>query len=789
MGRSEKRGIGLFIPALIVVGIAILFSVSLPEKLFDDPFSTVVYDRNGDLIGARIASDGQWRFPPADSLPPKYMHALIQFEDRYFNWHPGVNLPSLFRALYLNIREGEVVSGGSTLTMQVMRMSRKNRRRTLWQKGIESWMALRYELTATKEDILINYASHAPFGGNVVGLETASWRYFGTGASNLSWAESALLAILPNSPAMIHPGRNRSLLKEKRDRLLVGLRDRGYLDSLTCQLAIAEPLPGPPLPLPDLAPHLTDHFLVFHPGEKQNTSIQPEIQKRSMELATIHGERLKRNQVNNLACLIVEIETGEVLAYVGNVSDQKNRHENRVDVIQSSRSTGSILKPILYAAMLDQGLLLPGTLVPDVPLQFDGYAPKNFHRGYEGAVPAYKALERSLNVPSVVMLQQFGVDPFLNLLDNLGFTTFPHSQEYYGLSLILGGGECSLWELAGVYSSLARTLNHYNMYQGSYLSGDMHMPVLEPGGIRNEHQTMGKQGIIHAGSIYLTFESMLEVSRPDELSSWYLMNTTSPIAWKTGTSYGFRDAWSVGITPEYMVAVWAGNADGEGRTGLTGLASAAPLMFDLFDLLPATSWFDKPLDDLREIEVCSSSGHLPGPFCAELVTIESTGTGLNSSVCPYHTRIHLNLEGSFRVNSSCVAMDKIRSESWFVLPPQMEWYYKRKDPSYRELPPIMEGCSDQANRVMEVVYPRRGSRVVIPRELDGTRGSLVMEVAHRLPGSQIYWHLNDTYLGTTVEFHRMEAIPEAGNYRLTVVDRNGQSESVQFEVVERSANE
>ena len=774
---------------LLVAGIAAGFWCLHPEELFLDPLSTVVYDREGELIGARIASDGQWRFPPSDSLPDKYRQALVQFEDRYFSVHPGINLPSMARALYLNMKEGEVVSGGSTLTMQVMRMARKNRKRTLWQKGIESFLALRYELTASKEEILITYASHAPFGGNVVGLETASWRYFGTGSFNLSWAESALLAVLPNAPSMIHPGKNRPQLKQKRDRLLEQLHERGYLDSLTCRLAIAEPLPGPPLPLPDLAPHLTDHFLVTRTGEKLATSIQSDIQRRSMELAKIHGERLKRNQINNLACLVLEIESGEVLAYVGNVWDREGLHENRVDVIRSSRSTGSILKPFLYAAMLDQGLLLPGTLVADVPLQFDGYAPKNFHRGYEGAVPAFQALERSLNVPSVVMLQQFGVDPFLNLLHKLGFTTFPYSHEHYGLSLILGGGECSLWELAGVYSSLARVLNHYNQDQGTYFSTDLHMPVLVPGDNPTSNSPVREQGMVTAGSIYLTFESMLKVSRPDELSSWYLMNTTSPVAWKTGTSYGFRDAWSVGITPEYLVAVWSGNADGEGRTGLTGLLSSAPIMFDLFDLLPATSWFDKPLDDLMEIEVCSSSGHLPGPHCTEREIIESAMAGINSPICPYHTRIHLNMDGSHRVNSSCAPVDEIRTESWFVLPPQMEWYYKRKDPSYKELPPVREGCSDQANRAMEIVYPRKGSRVVIPVELGGTRGRMVMEVAHRLPGTEIYWHLNDQYLGETVDFHRMEAVPEAGKYRLTVVDRNGQSESVQFEVVEGSSNE
>ncbi len=329
---------------------AIGFWLIFPDPLFDDPLSTVVYDREGDLLGARIAMDGQWRFPNTDSLPVKYRQALVLYEDRYFHHHPGVNVVSLIRALSQNIKNGKVVSGGSTLTMQVMRMSRKNRERNLWQKLIETILAIRYELTATKEEILLSYASNAPFGGNVVGLEAASWRYFGTNPFNLSWAESALLAVLPNAPSLIHPGKNRNLLKIKRDRLLVKLYERGILDRLTCTLAQEEPLPERPMPLPNKASHVTDHFLTNHPGYRTHTTLNAELQSRTVELAGIHARRLKQNQVHNLACLIVEVETGHTMAYVGNSPEiDGEMHENYVDVVKGSRSTGSILKPLLFA--------------------------------------------------------------------------------------------------------------------------------------------------------------------------------------------------------------------------------------------------------------------------------------------------------------------------------------------------------------------------------------------------------------------------------------------------------
>ena len=776
---------------LMTILAGVLFWVILPDPLFNDPLSTVVYDRNGNLLGARIAGDGQWRFPPADSLPRKYSRAVIRYEDRHFYSHPGIYPPSILRALYQNIREGEVVSGGSTLTMQVMRLARKNRERNLFQKMIESVLAVRLELTAGKDEIFRMYASNAPFGGNVVGLEAASWRYFGTGPHNLSWAESALLAVLPNSPSLIHPGRNREQLKMKRDRLLAELHGEGLIDSLTCALAKREPLPEKPYPLPDDAVHLTDHFLVNDPGKKITTTLQADLQAHAVELTSIHHEKLSRNQVHNLACMVMEVETGNVLAYVGNSEPEGNQfHENHVDVIRAGRSTGSILKPFLFAGMLDMGLILPGTLIPDIPLQYGGYSPKNYERGYEGAVPAYQALERSLNIPAVVMLERYGVRLFLDLLERLGFTTFRETASHYGLSLILGGGEATLWELAGAYGSMARILNHYNAAGGRYDPSDLHMPLLHREAHRGmKREGLQEEGVLSAGSIYLTFESLLKVNRPNELFQWYLMDSSSPIAWKTGTSYGFRDAWAVGVTPEYLVAVWAGNADGEGRTGLTGLSAAAPLMFDLFDLLPRTTWFRKPLDDLRRVAVCRKSGYLAGPHCPETDTLEVNPAGMHSAVCPFHRLVHLSGDRAFRVNRSCMDPEQIQTETWFVLPPLMEWHYRKKDPSYRVLPPVMPGCSSEGIREMEIVYPAEGSMIVIPRELDGTMGRLVMEVAHRMQGSTVFWHMDDRYMGQTDRIHAIAVELDEGAHRLTVVDQWGNREMVRFEILEKQTNE
>ncbi|MFZ5939095.1 MAG: penicillin-binding protein 1C [Bacteroidota bacterium] len=784
-----SRSLPLRLNLVLVAALSLLFWLILPATLFRDPCSTVVYDRQGELIGARIASDGQWRFPPVDTLPEKYRIALLTFEDQWFYYHPGVNPFSLFRAAGQNIRAGKIVRGGSTITMQVLRLSGKGKNRTLSRKLVEALLAVRLELSLSKDEILKLYASNAPFGGNVVGLEAASWRYFSVPPDELTWAESATLAVLPNAPALLHPGRNRDELLQKRNRLLTRLLETGRIDSLTWSLACTEPLPARPRELPNIVPQLCDRLMVSNRGQRVYTTIDAHLQRKVNEVASLHYRHLSVNQIHNLACLVLEVESGAVRAYVGNApGDSSGLNANSVDVITSRRSTGSILKPLLFAGMLNDGMILPGSLVPDVPVRYNGYAPKNYNRGYDGAVPAKQALERSLNVPSVIMLKRFGVDPFIQLLGKTGFTSIGKPADYYGLSLILGGAEVSLWELTGVYASLARVLRHYTTTEGNYFAGDYHPPYFTGKDSRPDQNHSLEQGVLSAGAIWLTLESLIEVNRPDELSSWRLFSGGKDIAWKTGTSYGYRDAWAVGVTPGYAVGVWAGNADGEGRTGLTGLLSAAPLMFEVFDLLPSSGHFPRPTDDLVPLEVCRKSGYLASPECPETDTVWANPAGRKVKSCPYHRMIHLSGDGKERVNSACYPVAQMRNEPWFILPPLMEYYYKRKDPSYKSLPPVKTDCADDEVEEFEIVVPEWKSKLIIPRELDGSEGRLILEVAHRDPSAEIFWHLDEHYLGSTRQFHQLAVNCEPGEHRLTVVDNRGREKSVLFTVIRNASD-
>jgi penicillin-binding protein 1C len=770
---------------LIITGLSFWFC--LPQPIFSDPFSTVVTDRNYELLGARIAADGQWRFPISDSIPKKYKTALLLYEDKYFYRHPGINPVSLLKAFGRNLIAGKVISGGSTISMQVIRLSRKGKSRNVYQKLIEMILATRMEISYTKEEILLLYSAHAPFGGNIVGLEAASWRYFGRNSNTLSWSDAAVLAVLPNSPTLVRPGRNRDILKSKRNSLLSKLFKTGALDSLSYQLSLEEPLPDNPYPLPRLAPHLVDRFFRLSPGIISRSSIDKNLQEKVEQLMIIQKERLYANEIHNAACLIVDVKNGEVISYFGNIRNEEHpEFGGEVDITQSSRSSGSILKPILFAEMIYSGDILPGTLIADIPTFYGNFSPKNNSRSYDGVVPAKMALCRSLNIPAVRMLKQYGVVRFYHDLKRLGFSTLIYPSEHYGLSLILGGAETSLWELAGVYSGFSRILNHYNDSSGKYFEDDLKMPSLIYKSSREVVKPEQEQGVIGAGAIYLTLKALTDVNRPEDESGWENFSSTRRIAWKTGTSFGFRDGWAIGISPEYTIAVWTGNANGEGRPGLTGLNSSAPILFELFNLLPATSWFKVPYDDLISVIVCSKSGHLAGPFCTETDSVWVPRAGIQTTVCSYHHLIHLDKEKKHIVNSECYPVNEMIHQSWFILPPVQEWYYRQKNAGYIEIPPFLSNCKEKDEIAqMQMIYPEPGTIVYVPYELDGSRGRLICEAVHRKQGAEIFWHLDEQYLGKTKGRHQMAILPEKGRHILSLVDGDGGRINVSFEAIEK----
>jgi len=757
---SVTKKVILCILAFLVTG----YIFCLPRHLFHVPYSTVVTDRNEELLGARIASDGQWRFPPRNTTPEKIKECLITFEDKHFYHHWGVNPFAIGRAFYQNVKNKRIVSGGSTLTMQTIRLAR-NESRTFREKLIEMIWATRLEFRASKEEILSMYISHAPFGGNVVGLDAAAWRYFGHSADDLSWAESAMLAVLPNAPAMIHLSKGRKTLLDKRNRLLKQLLEKKTIDSSTYELAISEPLPDEPHRLPQIAPYLVSRFYQERNGEYSRSTINKGIQTQIEDLAERWSNEFRRSDIRNLAILVIDIPSNQVVAYCGNVHFDQKQGGNQVDVIQAPRSTGSILKPFLYYAMLQEGSLLPDMLLPDVPVNINGFTPQNFSMQFEGAVPASEALARSLNIPAVTMLQRYGVPKFHSFLQQIGLKTINRSSSHYGLSLILGGAEATLWDVTNAYAMMGRSLLQLPQRSCSLL-----LPT---------SRITESTDPFQPGAVWQTFDALKEVNRPEEID-WKSIPSMQTIAWKTGTSYGFRDAWAVGVTPRYAVGVWVGNATGEGKPGLVGAQTAGPVLFDIFNLLPASSWFTRPTGIFVEAEVCRKSGHLKGRFCDETDTLLVLPAGLRTEACPYHHLVTLSADESQRIYENCANTEPTLQKSWFTLPPVWEWYYKQHHPEYKPLPPFKAGCGEDTFQPMQFIYPPMNARIKLPKQLDGSKGFLTVELAHSNPNATIFWHLDETYQAQTQDFHKISLQPAAGKHSLTAVDGEGNTISTTF---------
>ena len=765
LSRYLKRGL------LYTVGCALVllcgFLATPVGTLFDPPYSTVLLDREGMLLGAHVASDGQWRFPPTDTIPHRVAICLIEFEDRQFRSHFGIRPSSLARAFLQNRKAGKVVSGGSTLTMQLARLAGNSPPRTYVRKAYEMLLALRIELHWNKDRILAAYLSHAPFGGNVVGIDAAAWRYFGRPAAQLGWAECATLAVLPNAPSAVHPGKGRETLLRKRDKLLDRLLEAGHLDSLQWSLALLEPLPERTRPNPQRAPHLlTTLMATGHTGTVVRSTLSGSLQDRCTSILTRYAYQLNANEVHNAAVLIADTRTGKVLAYVGNLPDAGQGHAGDVDVIPAGRSTGSLLKPFLFADMLDDGELLPTMLVADIPTYFAGFAPRNYDEHFSGAVPANRALARSLNVPAVRELRDHGVGRTLRTFREMGLDRLNGSAGYYGLSLIVGGGESSLWELTGAYASLSRTAQAAPDPEGGNPRTILPLQVL----VLETDDRMASTAPFGAGAAFLTLKALESLDRPESEAGWQHFSSSGNISWKTGTSYGHRDAWAIGTTPRFTVGVWTGNADGEGRPGLTGSLAAAPLLFELFALLPYSAALDPPYDDLLRLPICTASGHPPNSV---LCTVDSMLVPMRTAQnppCPYHRSVLLSADGRTRTTPGPGTKDT----TWFVLPPAWERYVVGRDPTYHPLPAWNDPqVAVQASNPMALIYPDDMARIFLPTTLDGGRSEMVLEAAHGDLNARIFWHLDEHHIGTTQNDHRLTVAPSDGEHLLTLTDEQG----------------
>ena len=759
---------------LIIAIISLFRIIHTVYNPFDDSFSQVLYDRNGQLLCATVSQNEQWCFPPRKHIPEKFKKALITFEDKRFYHHFGIDPIAIIRALHSNFNASRIVSGASTITMQTVRLSRPGKPRTIMEKITEAIKAIGLEIIFSKEEILDMYAAHAPFGGNVIGIEAASQKYFGRNADELSWAEAAMLAVLPNSPALVHLGKNRDKLLKKRNFLLKRLFENQDITASEYERALWESIPETPIEFPQYAYHLASY-------QQGNSTLDFQLQKRVEQIIDRYGYEYADNFIYNIAVIIADVKKNEILAYVGNTPYLHNKHNGYVNVASAPRSTGSILKPILYAAMMNEGSLLPNMLVSDTPLNINGFTPQNYNKTFQGVVPASQAIRHSLNVPLVRMINQYGIGRFKVLLQQLGMTTLTRTENDYGSTLILGGAEGKLIEITGIYASLARFLNEYNKHNGQndslYLNEFIH-PLKSVTSTQSHNQlnpSRKKTTFLSPASLWYMFDCMSGVNRPEEEASWQAFSSSRQIAWKTGTSYGGRDAWAIGVTPEYAVGVWVGNATGQGRASLTGVGHAAPILFELFSLLPKTTWFDKPYNDMIATAICHRSGHLAGPYCEVTDSCYIPASGITSRLCPYHKQIY--------VNDSILHIRK--PINIFVLSPAQEWYYASANPDYTPVP--KEFLTQGISIPIEIIYPEWGTQIVIPRGRNGEPEKVIFKAAHSQPETSVYWHIDNEYITTTKGNHTISILPSAGEHYLTLVDEYGNRKSILFHVQSSSS--
>ena len=743
--RTKKYG---FVLAIIIVLIILLRPPSL--VFLNQPYSAIVNDSDGQLLSAHIAKDGQWRLPSREPVPNRFKTALLQYEDRRYHYHLGIDPIAVVRALYLNIKHGKVVSGASTITMQLARLSHKKAPRNLYQKLKEALLSVRIEVWHKKSKILQWYVSMAPFGGNVVGLKTAAWRYYGKSPDQLTWAEAATLAVLPNSPSLIHVNRNRSKLLYKRNHLLQSLLGAGHLDSLTYDLSILENLPDRLHALPRQAPHLLQSIAQSNFNPELN--INRELQFTAHEVLNHLHQEWRQNEIQNGAVLILDNESGKVLTYIGNI--EKTTEEKEVDMILARRSSGSILKPFLYAAMIQEGMIGPRSIIRDVPIFIDGFSPSNYNRRYSGYVHADEALQRSLNIPAVLMLRKFGIDPLLRKLKKNGITTLNKNADHYGLSLILGGGEVTLWEMAHAYRNLALSAK-------------------------------GTSNIYTPSSAFATLETLKSLRRPDEEGQWRRYESAVPIAWKTGTSYGHRDAWAIGVTPEITIATWVGNADGEGREGIVGSKIAGRLLFELINRMPHNGiWFHPPLEDMSWTYECVISGDLAISNCKNVDTLLAPISIGTRPVCKYHRMIFVDKTQQYRISENCIEDKDIQHSSYLDLDPIAAQYYKIQHPNYNPIPPLSPNCNATLDDLtMDIIFPSAGDKIYIPTDLNNKQQELIIKAFHKHQNAKIFWYLDDTYLGETLDWHSIAIVPSRGSHIITLVDQKGSRLSRQFEII------
>ncbi|HID32836.1 MAG TPA: penicillin-binding protein 1C [bacterium (Candidatus Stahlbacteria)] len=744
-----------------IIFLVLIYAIPLPTGL-SPPYSKVVRFRDRSVMRIYLTPDEQYRiFLPLSSIDPLLIEATIQYEDRYFWFHPGFNPISLIRALYQNIRAGRIVSGGSTITMQLARII-EPKPRTVISKIIEIFRAVQFELRLGKPKILESYLNLAPYGGNVEGVGAAALGYYGRLPQDLTAPEIAFLVSLPQSPALRRPGPLSS--KQGRDQVLSRMLERGLIDESEYQDGLKASVPTQFRPFPFHAPHICDFLMMKYSDKRDITStIDPEIQEKVENITRSYKKRIYEYGATNLSVVVFENRTRKLRGVVGSIDYFDEEHSGQVRGFYAFRSPGSTLKPFLYILAIEAGLINPESLIEDAPYKFGDFEPTNYLNIWRGLVRAEDALSLSLNLPFILILRRYGYDRFVWRLKKAGLDG-PLSYDQYGLPIITGGMDVRLLDLTNLYLTLARGGMH-----GRYL-------LLEG-------ETADEKRLFPAGAVLLTLKALSKRDRPDAPNLKTCAMPKGRVCWKTGTSFGRRDAWSIGFQKEYTVGVWVGNFSGEGSDSIVGATLAGPIMFDIIRSLenPGDSRFDwgwQAKADLESIPVCAFSGYKPGPNCPEIKMALALKNHHTMVECPFHKRFLVEKKTGYRANPyRHYQPGELTEKTFLVFPAPVQRILKHGKPP--EFSPDFRIVEKKAS--LRITSPVDRAVYLIPK---GVRWSsyIPLQAFTGAGNDSIFWFVNGVYLGATRSGEILELKPEDRNLAITGQDGSGTAQTINITV-------
>ncbi len=747
---SKKLKIFLILLISLILIILILDKLfPLPkEKLFPET-SKIIYFKNGKVARIFLTSDDKLRFfLPYKKIPEEVKKIFVISEDKYFFYHPGVNPLSIVRAIISNIKKGKIVSGGSTITMQIARII-EPKKRNLKSKIIEALRAIQLELHFSKKKLLEIYLNITPYGGNVEGIGAASYIYFQKPVSALNTKEIALLALIPKSPKSFSLNKKNIENISKRYRILLKrLKKKKIIKPHEFkEWKDLEELPRRH-PLPFSLPHFSDYLIIKYPKKREfKTTISFNTQKSLEKLVKNYSADLKGKGIKNISVIIINNREKSIEAVVGS-QNYFSKDGGQIRGFLTLRSPGSTLKPFLYAYALEKGLITTETLLKDIPIEYETYAPHNFKDIYRGLVTAKKALSESLNVPAVNLLNKIGVDNFYELLKRLDFHSLK-DRKNYGLSIILGGCGITLYEISRAYTIFANRGILYSLKE------------------LKDNKTY-KTKIFSEGTAYLITNILESHKRPDFPKIFYSVGNLPRVAWKTGTSYGHFDAWSIGYTPDYTVGVWAGNFDNSSSADIVGVKVATPLMFKIFDMLTKKGkerWFKKP-SDLIEMEVCSFSGMRVISDKVKTKRVLVLKKRVPTEKCKFHKKFFIDKKtGEIVCPEAMKENGEYEEKIFLTYPPDIAYWYKKRGILIEKLPPINPLCSTENEEMPpQIIFPKNNQIFYFPEDLEKTRRRLPL-VSNKI----VYWFINEAFSG---KGRKIFISPAKGKYTIEAIDEN-----------------